>query len=1387
MSVIERAVERCPFNPTESIGDYQKRDHAELGYLLGQVQHELEEFERDGHASDLEAAHKAFRAFQVDLEQHITSEEDDIYPRWTVKHPGDQARIQHFLEEHVEIRRLTAWLGDELKRGQPVRALVALEKLFATVRDHEHDEEALWPPGAGWLFQRAHEGREAPQVPVERLARKAAARWSEPYFDDPGASEAVVSFLLDADGHETDFYVRWYGTLEGPRVNPRTGKPYPEPYQSVSTDDGVLDDHDTLAEAKKAVLKAARKSGSIERLPRGVERLPASVSPEERALYDRIADDSDELLALLWDEPLGTNGLQAFAKRYGVRLLGRGISRVVFEVPSGALKIEPDPVPYGQNENEARIWNEAPPSIRRFLVPVLAASDDGRWLLMEKVQAGRPPSNERLAEMSEVLAACGLPDVSDDNTTTDGRVLDYGYLLDGWEPWEACVTRATESLPVAGIAAGLAARAVARRAMRKTERLPRGGARQIETWYDLVLHRNVLHTPDGPIELKPLGKGQFTRAFTRVDQPNRVILISDEGAYEKEALALAHEEDPRNPHIPAVVKLGSTVDDRTVYEMPKYKAPLRKADSPEGWRDYMALKKCREAAFDELRQRRGYGWAWWHDGYAINDATVDCGEGKVREPVLDALRTIKDNVANYGATYTSEFAPRNLATDDAGNLVLLDIMFDGEAMQKRLRGGRHERLPKVERLAFGEPADVACPPTKGYAHARSFESRTAAHRDAEVRGLMVKHKVAAWEKLAKQAAPLLAEYGYPIDLSEPLGCGMFACAYSVQGRDDVIVKLTGDSSEAAAWEQVIEQADPNSDEWPEGLARTFCVKALPFEIPLGKPPLRSRDSVDRAEHEAWDRVRRRGNERHLFFIVQERMKPLGRKASILFTDNAYDIRTTAGEERDTIKPLTTARLNHMLDELVTTFDEQAGPGTGRALRDVVEAIRWLREDVGIRFTDVHGKNVMQRIGGDLSFAISDIGYSVGPSVDVGKIAPAAAVERLSVIERAEVSDDVDIGPAEPEECGTEPPPNDSLTLGWIARAANKKTGPIPTAYVIEVDVDVNDPAAGSRASCAAIACSLLDKGCYAHSGTPRMGIASMVKAISKGADRSLEEALKNRHPDAKTTRMTALGDAGGTPLLVALALKAAVRIHKEGLGLIGYTHGWRVKHAEPLKAAFRASCNDLTEVDEALAAGWKATVVLPGDTDPKSKGLRTPGGARVLICPALVPPAPGRERVTCNKCRLCHVEAAPQVIGFPAHGSQQKAATKIARRAIADGQLVALVPQGPQGAQLTSRDGRAQSRVRPIERLSHAEARITGSRIQSLVFDREDFDVPSAKMWAREHGFRYGKVDVTENTIRLRQRDPGDFLPNTWGTITLRPGVQATVAVPVDHPNARKD
>ena len=143
-------IERCPYNPqAESIGAYQKRDHAELGFLIGQVRHELVEYAEDARKTDLEAARKAFRAFQIDLEQHLTAEEDDIFPTWVKQH-GQHARISRFRADHARIRTLTAKLATQIaKRGAGRGAAIdALDMLVSVVVAHEADEERLWPADA---------------------------------------------------------------------------------------------------------------------------------------------------------------------------------------------------------------------------------------------------------------------------------------------------------------------------------------------------------------------------------------------------------------------------------------------------------------------------------------------------------------------------------------------------------------------------------------------------------------------------------------------------------------------------------------------------------------------------------------------------------------------------------------------------------------------------------------------------------------------------------------------------------------------------------------------------------------------------------------------------------------------------------------------------------------------------------------------------------------------------------------------------------------------------------------------------------------------------------------------------------------------------------------
>ena len=65
--------------------------------------------------------------------------------------------------------------------------------------------------------------------------------------------------------------------------------------------------------------------------------------------------------------------------------------------------------------------------------------------------------------------------------------------------------------------------------------------------------------------------------------------------------------------------------------------------------------------------------------------------------------------------------------------------------------------------------------------------------------------------------------------------------------------------------------------------------------------------------------------------------------------------------------------------------------------------------------------------------------------------------------------------------------------------------------------------------------------------------------------------------------------------------------------------------------------------------------------------------------------------------------------------------------------------------------------------------------VQSLLFDRDaGWTVSKAKAWAKSHGYKYGKTDVTDQYIRIRQFDPKGF--KTKRTITFGRGIRAIVA-----------
>jgi 3D (Asp-Asp-Asp) domain-containing protein len=76
------------------------------------------------------------------------------------------------------------------------------------------------------------------------------------------------------------------------------------------------------------------------------------------------------------------------------------------------------------------------------------------------------------------------------------------------------------------------------------------------------------------------------------------------------------------------------------------------------------------------------------------------------------------------------------------------------------------------------------------------------------------------------------------------------------------------------------------------------------------------------------------------------------------------------------------------------------------------------------------------------------------------------------------------------------------------------------------------------------------------------------------------------------------------------------------------------------------------------------------------------------------------------------------------------------------------------------------------------KAQPTTTTTQTLIFDKGKFDSAKAKAWASEHDFASGKIDVTGESVRLRQKDPGAFQEGSFRTIEFKEGIKAVIGRP---------
>lgn len=202
----------------------------------------------------------------------------------------------------------------------------------------------------------------------------------------------------------------------------------------------------------------------------------------------------------------------------------------------------------------------------------------------------------------------------------------------------------------------------------------------------------------------------------------------------------------------------------------------------------------------------------------------------------------------------------------------------------------------------------------------------------------------------------------------------------------------------------------------------------------------------------------------------------------------------------------------------------------------------------------------------------------------------------------------------------------------------------------------------SRSTCPKT-CPFRNNGCYANEYPLRWHWDALSKGLRGGSFHDLMMGLRML-PRGEVVRY---GDAGDFPgngrrLDGPLVMRLAALCHTQGLRMYGYTQYLKVgasdrrynvriiRRAAEKGLVINVSDSGMTWVDAHMRRSLPVAVVLPSDTT--GKVLETPGGRRVVICPAI------RGETNCKYCGgrrgpLCLRWDRKVAIGFPAHGPRK--------------------------------------------------------------------------------------------------------------------------------------
>lgn len=243
------------------------------------------------------------------------------------------------------------------------------------------------------------------------------------------------------------------------------------------------------------------------------------------------------------------------------------------------------------------------------------------------------------------------------------------------------------------------------------------------------------------------------------------------------------------------------------------------------------------------------------------------------------------------------------------------------------------------------------------------------------------------------------------------------------------------------------------------------------------------------------------------------------------------------------------------------------------------------------------------------------------------------------------------------------------SLQYIPKSQNEKTGRTVSQFI---------GASREESEQTCRICPLWKENtCYAQDGSPQMGHSSVLRVVRNGEDRSIEHALIHKHKTAKYARFGSIGDPGSIAPEVYQDHEQQTR--GAGLGVISYTHQWYLPHAQFLKGHALASADNMKDVVDSVAAGWRSAVHVDPDAplfDGKSIAEKPQGvmnnGIKYFLCPA----QRTENKVTCNDCGLCDGTKPMKynTIVFVEHGNmmlwkkqrERRAAEALAAQAITE-------------------------------------------------------------------------------------------------------------------------